>query len=89
MLNCFWNKQKNLNLIKVYTKEPGKPKAFPPVALDKGETVRNLGNKVHKDFIKSFDYSIINGPSAKFKNQRVGLKHKLKDNDIVEFHIKK
>lgn len=80
---------KNLNLIKVYTKEPGKPKAFPPVALDKGETVMDMGLRVHKDFIKNFDYAIVNGLSAKFKNQRVGLKHKLKDNDIVEFHIKK
>jgi len=79
----------NLNLIKVYTKEPGKPKAFPPVALEKRSTVRDLGNKVHKDFIKKFKYAIVNGPSAKFKNQRVGLKHKLKDEDIVEFHTEK
>jgi uncharacterized protein len=80
---------KNINLIRVYTKEPGKPKAHPPVALDKGSNVRDLGKKVHKDFIKQFRYSVINGPSAKFRNQRVGLKHKLKDDDIVEFHIEK
>jgi len=80
---------KNLDLIKIYTKEPGKPKAYPPVALDKGNTVRDLGLKVHKDFIKNFDYSIVNGNSAKFKNMRCGLKHVLKDDDIVEFHIKK
>lgn len=80
---------KNLDLIKVYTKEPGKTKAYPPVALDKGSTVEDLGMKVHKDFIRKFDYAIVNGLSVKFKNQRVGLKHKLKDDDIVEFHIKK
>jgi uncharacterized protein len=80
---------KNLNLIKVYTKEPGKPKAHPPVALKKGSTVKDLGTKVHKDFIKKFKYSIVNGASAKFKNQRAGLKHVLKDNDIVEFHAEK
>ncbi|MAF51349.1 MAG: hypothetical protein CMH64_04640 [Nanoarchaeota archaeon] len=80
---------KNLNLIKVYTKEPGKEKAYPPVALDKKSNVRDLGVKVHKDFIKKFKYSVVNGPSGKFKNQRVGLKHILKDDDIVEFHIEK
>ncbi len=80
---------KNLDLIKIYTKEPSKPKAYPPVALDKESSVRNLGLKVHKDFIKNFDYAIVNGDSVKFKNMRCGLNHVLKDDDIVEFHIKK
>lgn len=79
---------KNLNLIKVYTKQPGKKPDYPPVALDKGLTVKDLASHVHKDFIKDFKYARITGKSAKFEGQRVGLNHKLKDDDIVELHIK-
>lgn len=76
-----------LNLIKVYTKQPGKPKDYPPIALRKNSTVNDLASKVHKDFLKNFRYAIVNGKSAKFINQQIGLKHTLKDNDIVEFHL--
>ena len=75
-----------VNLIKVYTKQPGKEKDFPPVALEKNSNVKNLASKVHKDFVKNFKYAVLNGKSAKFKNQRIGLNHKLKDDDVVEFH---
>ena len=80
-----WNK---LNLIKIYTKQPGKEKDFPPVAFTKGSTVEDVTRKVHKDFVKNFKYAKIFGDSAKFKWQTVGKYHKLKDDDIVELHMK-
>jgi len=80
-----WN---SLNIIKVYTKQPGKEKDYPPVALKKGSIIEDLTAIVHKDFLKNFKYAIVNGKSAKFSSQRVGLKHKLEDEDIVEFHTK-
>lgn len=83
--HLIWN---NLNLIKVYTKQPGKPKDFPPVAFSKGATVELLAKKIHKDFASKFKCAKITGTSAKFPGQKVGLTHKLKDNDIVELHIK-
>ena len=79
---------KSLDIIKVYTKQPGKSPDYPPVALDKGSIVRDLAKTVHKDFLKNFKYAVINGSSAKFKDQRVGLNHKLADDDIIEFHVK-
>ena len=83
--NKIW---KNLNLIYVYTKSPGKKKDYPPVALKRKFTVKDLTLKVHKDFFKNFDYAKIWGPSAKHPAMKVGLEHVLKERDIVELHIK-
>ncbi len=80
-----WNK---LGLIKVYTKEPGKKPKFPPVPLKKGSTIKDFAREVHQDFVKKFKYARIWGKSARFDGQRQGLTHKLKDNDIVELHIR-
>ena len=43
---------------------------------------------VHKDFIRKFRFARIWGKSAKFDGQQVGIEHKLKDDDIVELHLK-
>ena len=48
-------------------------------------TVKELSHKVFHSKIKIKEIRIT-GPSSKFSNQVVGLKHKLKDKDIVEFH---
>jgi len=82
--DLIWN---NLNLIKVYTKQPGKEKDFPPIALKKNSTVKDLAEHIHKDFLRKFDFARIWG-KGKFQGQRVGLNHVLEDEDIVEFHIK-
>jgi len=79
---------KKLNIIKIFTKQPGKKPTYPPLALKKNSTIRDLAEHVHKDFIKQFKFARIWGSSAKFKGQRVGLDHKLKEEDIVELHTK-
>ncbi len=78
----------SLNIIKVYTKEPGKKPSFPPIPLKKGAIIKDMASKIHKDFIKKFNYARIWGSSAKFPGQTCGINHKLKDNDIVELHLK-
>ncbi len=78
----------SLDIIKVYTKQPGKPKDYPPVALEKGSTIQKLAEIVHKDFVRNFKYARVTGKSVKFENMRCGLNHVLQDEDIVEFHIK-
>ncbi len=80
-----WN---SLDIIKVYTKQPGKQKDYPPVALKKGSAVQDLAEIVHKDFVKNFKYARITGKSVKFENMRCGLDHILADEDVVEFHTK-
>lgn len=77
----------NLGIIKVYTKQPHKEKDFPPVALAKGSTIKDLARKIHKDFVKDFKFAKIFGKSARFKGQQVGVNHVLADDDVVELHI--
>ena len=79
---------KNLGLIKIYTKSPGKEKEYPPVAMKKNSTVRNLAEKIHKDFVKKFRFARIWGKSIKFNGSPVSLSHVLEDDDIVELHLK-
>ncbi len=80
-----WN---NLDIIKVYTKMPGKKVSYPPVALKKNSCIEDLAEIVHKDFIQKFRFARVWGKSAKFDGQLSGIKHKLEDDDIVELHLK-
>ncbi|MBT4576817.1 TGS domain-containing protein [Candidatus Woesearchaeota archaeon] len=79
---------KMLDVMKIYTKQPGRVKDQPPMAFKKGSTLRDVAKKVHKDFLKSFKYAKVYGKSAKFKGQMVGLDHILQDDDVVELHLK-
>jgi len=83
--NNIWN---SLNLIYVFTKSPGKEKDFPPVALKKKSTVRELAFNVHKDFVKKFDFAKVWGKSAKHQGMKCGLRHILDNGDVVELHLK-
>ena len=75
-----WSK---LKVIRVQTKSKGRT-AAKPVILKINSTVNYLARTVHKDFLKNFKHAKIWGPSSKFPGQQVGLKHVLKDKDIVE-----
>lgn len=79
---------RNIGLIKVFTKQPGKKVEDKAIALKINSPLKELAEVVHKDFLKKFKYAKVWGKSAKFKGQMVGLSHKLEDNDIVEFHLK-
>ena len=74
-------------MIRVYTKEPGKPKEEKPVVLRSGSCVRDVAETIYKGFSKQVKECRLTGPSGKFSNQRVGLAHVLKDKDIVEFKV--
>lgn len=76
---------KVLNLIKVYTKSPNKPRTVPAVSLEKNSTVADLAKEIHKDFVETFKFARIFN-STKFSGKRVGLEYKLQDGDIVEIH---
>lgn len=79
---------KSMNVIRVFTKEPGKPKTESPVVLPVGSTLRNIAESIRKGFSSIVKEARVTGPSSKFPNQKVGLDHVLKDLDIVEFHTK-
>jgi ribosome-interacting GTPase 1 len=76
---------KSFNKIRVYTKEPKKEKTQKPIILNPNSTVKDVAEKILKGFSQRVKETKIWGPSSKFPGQKVGLKHKLKDLDIVEF----
>ncbi|MDD5012132.1 MAG: 50S ribosome-binding GTPase [Candidatus Nanoarchaeia archaeon] len=71
--------------IRVYTKEPGKPKSNRPIILLPESTVKNVAEKILKGFSSKIKETRIWGPSSKYPGQVVGLKHEMKDMDVVEF----
>ncbi len=77
----------SLDIIRVYTKEPGKPPSMEdPLILKKGSTVKEAAARIHKDFAEHLKFAKVWG-SSKFPGQRVEQDYVLKDKDIVEFHI--
>ncbi len=77
---------RNMGIIRIYTKEPGKPHSNIPVVLPLGSAVKNVAESILKGFSSRVKETRLTGPSSKFPNQKVGLSHILKDKDIVEFH---
>lgn len=75
----------NMGIIRVYTKEPGKEASKDPMVLPEGSTVKDVAEKILKGFSKRVKEARLTGPSGKFSNQRVGLKHVCKDRDVIEF----
>jgi hypothetical protein len=80
-----WEK---LNLVRVYLKKIGKPPDLEkPLIIKRGEKIRNVCERIHKDFERDFAFAKLWG-SSKFPGQRVGLNYELKDKDTIELHTK-
>jgi ribosome-interacting GTPase 1 len=76
-----------LNIIRVYTKTPGsKADLTDPMILEKGSTLGEAAESLHKDFYQNLKYAVVWG-SGKYDGQRVSKGHVLQDGDVVEFHI--
>lgn len=75
-------------LIRIFTKEPGKLASKDPIVLQKNSCVKDAADMIYKGFSKDVKETRLTGPSGKFSNQRVGLNHKLKDRDVIEFKTK-
>ncbi len=79
-----------LQLVRVYTKKVGEdPNYDEPLILKSDSTVADACRKIHKDFLRKFQFARVWGPSVKFPGQRVGLDHVLKDGDVLELHIER
>jgi hypothetical protein len=78
---------KSFPVIRIYTKHLGKKSKneSKPVVLHLNSTLEDVAEKILHGYSKKVKYAKITGPSAKFKNQKVGLKHIIKDKDVVEF----
>ncbi|BFI75087.1 TGS domain-containing protein [Sulfurisphaera ohwakuensis] len=79
---------RSLDIIRVYTKEPGEKPTSEPLTLKRGSTVIDVARKLHNDLAENFKYARVWGKSVKFQGQKVGADYVLEDGDIVEIHVK-
>lgn len=76
-----------LDIIRVYTKAPGKqPDLQTPFVLKNGSTVLDLAYNIHRDFPQLFKSARVWG-SAKFEGQTVAREYILEEGDIVEINV--
>ena len=75
----------SLNLIRVYTKKPGKKKDLPALGLKNDSAVDDVLGMIHKDFRKNFKFARVFN-SDKHSGQKVGLDYRLEDGDVIEIH---
>jgi len=77
---------KSFDKIRVYTKSPDeKNPDNEPIIMPPDSTIEDVAKIIFKGKIDIIKKIRIWGPSSKFSGQEVGLKHHLKDKDIVEF----
>jgi ribosome-interacting GTPase 1 len=74
-----------LPIIRIHTKTGGVV-AKKPIVMKKNSTVKDVAEKVHKDFVANFKYAKIWG-SGSFPGQQVGMDYVLKDKDVVELYV--
>jgi len=84
---------RSLNVVRVYTKIPGKKADLnsAPFVLKRGSTVLDLARAVHRDFSETLKFARIwsgekTGSVPRYNGQMVDLQHPLDDEDIVELH---
>ncbi len=75
-----------LDLIRIYTKEPGKPPDRDrPYTLPIGSTVEDLACEIHRELPEKMKFARIWG-DGRFSGQQVHRNEPLHDKDIVEIH---
>ncbi|PDH25177.1 MAG: GTP-binding protein [Marine Group II euryarchaeote MED-G36] len=80
----------NLHFMSIYLKPQGQEAdLIEPLIIKDTSTVRNVCQKLHRDFVRKFRYARVKGPSAKFDWQRVGLDHRLKDGDLLSVIVRR
>ena len=80
---------KKLEFIRIFCKEAGKKADMDvPLIMRKGNTLKDVCMKLHKDFINKFRFARIWGKSARFDGMPVRkLDYVFEDKDIVEIHL--
>jgi ribosome-interacting GTPase 1 len=76
-----------LNVIRVYTKQPGKPPDMnSPFTCPAGSTLLEMAALVHRDFTEGLKSARIWGTGV-YDGQTVKRDHVLHDKDVVELHL--
>ncbi|MBS3079487.1 50S ribosome-binding GTPase [Candidatus Pacearchaeota archaeon] len=77
---------KSFNIIRIYTRHPGKKEDNVPVIMPPNSTLEQVAEKILHGYSKKINYAKVWGPSSKFSGQRIGLKHIVKDKDLIELY---
>lgn len=81
LLEKIWEK---LALNRIYTKKRGKPPDFnDSLIMRRNCTIEHVCHSIHRTLAEQFKYALVWGLSTKYSPQRVGLHHKLCDEDVV------
>jgi uncharacterized protein len=77
----------SLDIVRIYTKQPGKEPDFgDPVLLKKGSVLLDAAYHLHKDFAEKLKYARL--WNSESQGIRVARDHLMQDGDVVEFHIR-
>jgi len=77
---------KTLDIIRVYTKIPGKPPEMKnPYTISARSTLEDLAKSIHKDLVKTFKYARL-WKQGKGNPIIAGREYILEDKDLVEIH---
>ncbi len=75
---------KKLDFVRIYMRRrTGETDFKEPMIIRNGSSVLEVCNKVHRDIKDEFRYALIWGKSVKFGGQRVGINHRLMDEDVL------
>jgi ribosome-interacting GTPase 1 len=81
---------KQLEVIRVYTKEPGKVSSPKPIILPRDSVVEDAAKRLHNKFLKTFKYAKISQKHPRNIKQlikkQVGINYILQDGDIIQFY---
>ncbi|MEM4035149.1 MAG: TGS domain-containing protein [Fervidicoccaceae archaeon] len=77
-----------LELIRVYTKQPNGEVSKSPLVLRRGATVLDVAKSIHSSLWKNFKYARVWGRSVRYPGERVGASHLVEDGDVVEIHAR-
>jgi ribosome-interacting GTPase 1 len=80
-----WALYNHLDILRVYTKIPGKKRENKPIVLPEGAIVEDAAAKVHKElFVERFRAAVIFRANDKIKRRQVGLGYPLEDGDVLQ-----
>ncbi|MHA2206146.1 MAG: GTPase [Candidatus Thorarchaeota archaeon] len=80
-----WALYEALDIVRVYTKIPGKKRENKPIVLPDGSVVEDAARKVHKElFVERFRTATIIRENDKIKRRNVGLSYPLEDGDVLQ-----
>lgn len=80
---------RRLEFKRIYLKRIGRePDMKEPLVMRGDVTAESVAMRIHREMARNFRFARIWGPSARFPGQKVGMRQRLQDGDVVELHTK-